>query len=259
MQLLHRRTVELILLLTHASLPHQVETVITSYLITNDDNERVANFEKFGVFWELSEALRDTLELSEAWPDTPTLFSRPMFFVLDLLGENATPADRRAGESWIRCHLRSYVRLVEPCMISMLDRGIKRRSKIKTVPYDHQILKDHQKDAIHVPYSIYLLPFDMQMVDYTLKTLCSLIKFGGVNVLKSCRDQQVDTAGEMRLLIKDALDMSIDGNCQGSLEGPLFIMSASRWPTNAFVFGTFGAHSIALFWKASLGRNYRMR
>ncbi|KAI8082733.1 Dopey, N-terminal-domain-containing protein [Halteromyces radiatus] len=198
-QLLHMRTVELLWLLTDTSVAHHVEAIMASYLIIKDDQERMVNYEKFGIFWELSENM---VEVS-------TLFSRPMFLMLDLLRDDTSPVNRRAAETWIRCHLKSYARLLEPFITTLLNRYIIRRSTEKRIPYVYQsVFPPQQQDDIYftVPYFLYMRSFDMDIVDYMLTTLTTLIQFGGVGVLKACSNYTIGDAGLMPLLIESGLD-----------------------------------------------------
>lgn len=188
MQLLHMRTVELLWLLIEVSLPHQIETIVSNYLIRQDDDaERLASYEKFGIVWELSENM----------PDASIVFSRPMFLMLDLLREGTSPLDRRSGETWIRCHLKSYVRLLEPFMMSLLDKQIMRRSEHYKVDWKHQtfLKKKTEEKVTEVPYFVYVRSFDTGVIDYMFTTLNTLITFGGLNVLKTCKNHQVDSEG----------------------------------------------------------------
>ncbi|KAG0174439.1 hypothetical protein DFQ29_007496 [Apophysomyces sp. BC1021] len=198
MQLLHLRTVELIWLLTQISPPRQIETIMSNYLIVPNNTERMMSYEKFGVFWELSE---NRLE-------TSTIFSRPMFLMLDLLREGSTPFDRRAGETWIRCHLQSYVRLLEPFILVLLKKDIIYRPKQKVVPYEHQILQKGLEENVVVPYFVYMRPFDMDTVNYLFTTLVALVNFGGLSVLKACRGHSIGVAGPMPSLVQSSLGLS---------------------------------------------------
>lgn len=187
MQLMHMRTVQLLWLLIEASLPHQIETIVSNYLIhQDDDSERLGSYEKFGIVWELSENM----------PDASIVFSRPMFLMLDLLREGTSPLDRRSGETWIRCHLKSYVRLLEPFIMTMLDKHILRRSEQYKVDWKNQtFLKKQQDKMTDIPYFVYVRSFDTGVIDYMFTTLNTLITFGGLNVLKTCKNHQVDTEG----------------------------------------------------------------
>lgn len=195
LQLLHMRTVELLWLLIHVSKAHQIETIISNYLIhsssdDDDTTERTASYEKFGIVWELSETI----------PEASMVLSRPMFLMLDLLREGTSPVDRRAGETWIRCHLKSYVRLLQPFLLTMLDKKlILRRPDVCEVDWSYQTFlkkkKEEDKKVTEIPYFIYIRPFDTDIIDYMFTTLITLITFGGLNVLKSCKNHHVEKDG----------------------------------------------------------------
>ncbi|ORX62705.1 hypothetical protein DM01DRAFT_1314259 [Hesseltinella vesiculosa] len=212
-QLLHMRTVELIWLVTDAGVAYHVEQIMAKYLIVTKDVDRLASYEKFGVFWELSENMQDTA----------STFTRPMFIMLDLLREGSSPLDRRAGDSWIRCHLKSYGRLLQPFMTTLLSPQIIRRSVEKTIPYEYQqlypaapsmtpspasIRQPPPPPAVIVPYYLYMRPFDMDIVDYILTTLNTLIRYGGMSVLKACKNYAVGAANNMAALIEQSLGIT---------------------------------------------------
>ncbi|ORZ17804.1 Dopey, N-terminal-domain-containing protein [Absidia repens] len=204
-QLLHMRTVELLWLLTDTSVQHHVEAIVAAYLIIPDDHERMANYEKFGIFWELSENM----------VEASVVFSRPMFLMLDLLRDDNSPVNRRAAETWIRCHLKSYARLLEPFIITLLNRNIIRRPTEKNIPYVYQYIvplhpqpgqqQQQQHQHLTISYFLYMRSFDMDIVDYMITTLTTLIQFGGVGVLKACNNYTVGTAGTMPSLIQSGL------------------------------------------------------
>lgn len=198
MQLLHMRTVELLWLLIDASLPYQIEAIVSNYLIHQDDEqERLSSYEKFGIVWELSDSI----------PDASSVFSRPMFLMLDLLKEGTSPLDRRAGEMWIRCHLKSYVRLLEPFMVTMLNKHIVRRSAALEVDWKNQTLNKKQEDkSTIISYFIYVRPFDTDIIDYMFTTLITLITFGGLNVLKTCKKHTIDSEGVIGKLAQASID-----------------------------------------------------
>lgn len=198
LQLLHMRTVELLWQLIDTSLPHQIETIISNYIIhPENDQERLASYAKFGIVWELSDSM----------PGASMIFSRPMFLMLDLLRDGASPLDRRAGDLWIRCHLKSYVRLLEPFLVAMLDQHILRRPTELSVEWKHQQLKNKtQQKTTHISYFVYLKAFDTDVIDYMFATLITLITFGGLNVLKTCKNHTIDHEGKIAKMAQAALD-----------------------------------------------------
>jgi hypothetical protein len=54
--------------------------------------------------------------------------------------------------------------------------------------------------------------FDIDIVDYMLTTLTTLVQFGGVGVLKACNNYTVGIAGPMPSLIDSGLGISPNGN-----------------------------------------------
>lgn len=197
-QLLHMRTVELLWQLIDTSLPHQIETIISNYIIhPENDQERLGSYEKFGIVWELSDSM----------PGASMIFSRPMFLMLDLLRDGASPLDRRAGDLWIRCHLKSYVRLLEPFLVALLDHHILRRTAELSVEWKDQQLKSKtQQKTTQIAYFVYLKAFDTDVIDYMFATLVTLITFGGLNVLKTCKNHTIDHEGKMAKMAQAALD-----------------------------------------------------
>ncbi|KAI8985936.1 Dopey, N-terminal-domain-containing protein [Pilobolus umbonatus] len=183
MPLIHIRIVELIWKLTEVVHKHQIETILSNYLIVQDNYaERSMNYEKFGILWQLSEHM----------PDSSTTFSRPMFLMLDLLKDGSSPVDRRAGESWIRCHLKNYVRLLEPFISNICSKNIMKQPAQYNVKWKYQTLKKKQEKMTSIDYSIYLKPFDTDIIDYMFSTLITLINFGGLNILKAFKSHNVD-------------------------------------------------------------------
>ncbi|KAL9539118.1 hypothetical protein MBANPS3_010455 [Mucor bainieri] len=212
LQLLHMRTVELLWQLIDTSLPHQVETIVTNYMIhAESDQERLGSYEKFGIVWELSESM----------PGASMTFARPMFLMLDLLRDGASPLDRRAGDLWIRCHLKSYVRLLEPFLVAMLDPHILRRPSELSVDWKHQQLKNNNNSSsstktTRIAYFVYLKAFDTDIIDYMFTTLMTLITFGGLNVLKTCKNHTVDQDGTIGKMAQAALGYDTSSSSSSS-------------------------------------------
>ncbi|CEG83676.1 hypothetical protein RMATCC62417_17556 [Rhizopus microsporus] len=194
-QLLHMRTVELIWLVIQVSLPHQVETIVSNYLISQDNIE---NFEKFGILWELSESI----------PEASLTFSRPMMLVLDLLDDCAIK--KRIGESWVRAHLKSYVRILEPFILALLDKKIMRQATVYQAEWNNQSLKNQQQiTTTDIHYFIYAKPFDTDIIDYIFTTLTHLFQFGGQGALKDCKSHFVSPEGAIANAVQSSLfDMS---------------------------------------------------
>lgn len=168
-----------------------------------DDTERYANYEKFGILWEFSEDI----------PEATTVFTRPMFLILDLIREGASPLDRRIGETWIRCHLKSYVRLLEPFVLTLLDSRILWQPADKKVPYEHQsLLHGEQKEHVLIPYYVYIRPIDTATIDYMFTNLIALVNLGSSGFLRACKSHYVSNSDSLKSLIEASLGLSISGN-----------------------------------------------
>lgn len=198
--LLHMRTVQLVWLLTESSLPLQIETIVSAYLVASDDEQRSANYEKFGIVWEHSE---DVVEAA-------TILARPLFLVLDTLREGSSPLDRRLGETWLRYHLKNYARILEPFVISMLSKNIMRRATEKRISFEHQTTTGQETEVV-IPFYIYLRPFDMATVDYMFANLVSLSEYGTTAFLKACKNHRIGNIGAMPHHIETSLGISAQG------------------------------------------------
>ncbi|KAI8987465.1 Dopey, N-terminal-domain-containing protein [Mycotypha africana] len=206
-QLLHMRTVELLWLLIDASpaIPHQVEALISNYLIVTDEQERLDNYGKFGIIWELSENL----------PEASTVFARPIFLILDLLREGASPLERRTGDQWIRRHLKSYVRLLEPFFLSLMDSQLLYQSASLSVDWKHQSLVDQSQQegkTTCLPYYVYKKSFDMDVVDYMFTSLITLISFGGLSVLKAFKNHTISHESRIAKLAQSVFQIDTSGS-----------------------------------------------
>lgn len=198
--LLHIRTVELIWLLTSSSLPLQIATIVSAYLVVPDDEQRSTNYGKFGLVWEHSE---DVVEAA-------TIFARPLFLILDTLREGASPLDRRLGETWLRYHIKNYARILEPFVLSMLNNNIIRRAAEKRISFEHQTASGQETEIV-IPFYVYLRPFDMAEVDYMFANLVSLSEYGTTTFLKACKNHRIGNVGAMPHCIEASLGITAQG------------------------------------------------
>jgi hypothetical protein len=189
-QLLHMRTVELIWLVVHVSHPHQVETIVSNFLIHQENTE---SYEKFGIIWELSESI----------PEASLTFSRPMMLILDLLSDCALK--KRIGESWVRSYLKSYVRVLEPFILTLLNKKVIRQPTTLQIEWKYQLLKNQQPKATEIAYFLYIKPFDTEIVDYIFTLLTHLFQFGGQNALKDCKNHFIDPEGSIFKAVQTSL------------------------------------------------------
>ncbi|KAI8359989.1 Dopey, N-terminal-domain-containing protein [Blakeslea trispora] len=200
LELLHMRTVELLWLLTDVSQPYQIETIISNYLIQKgSDHDPHVHLNRFGIVWELSENI----------PEASTVFTRPIFLILDLLREGACALDRSSGEFWVKTYLKNYVRLLRPFLTAMLDKHILYRTARLDVDWKNQLLKKKpsSEKMTEIVYSIYTRPFDTEIIDYTLTALITLVNFGGSKVLKACKNHIVDMEGSVGTSAQQILDI----------------------------------------------------
>ncbi|CAG8547676.1 3387_t:CDS:10 [Dentiscutata erythropus] len=155
---LHLRSSQLIWKLKDVSHANYVEAVISEYLIQKDTSIRLANFERFGIFWMLS----------AEFYDTDAAFSQQMFLVLDSLRDE-NPSTRRAGETWMRWNRtnKSYIRILQPIVRILCDSKIIRKN------LELQI-DDGTFDVVH-----YEKPFNQAQVDYVFQTLSTMCRVGG--------------------------------------------------------------------------------
>ncbi|CAJ0642040.1 12184_t:CDS:1, partial [Entrophospora sp. SA101] len=109
-EILHLRTVQLIWKLKDISNANHVEAVISEYLIHKDAATRVSNYERFGLFWDLSKDF-DSNDIS---------FTQPMFLMLDTLRDE-NPTNKRAGETWMRYNHKAYYRILQPMIAIFCD------------------------------------------------------------------------------------------------------------------------------------------
>jgi hypothetical protein len=110
-----------------------------------------------------------------------------MFIMLDLIKGRSTVAEHRAGETFIRCHLRSYTRLLEPIIMGLLEKRIVWRPATFTVTTK----ADQDEEMIDIAYFQYARPFDWDISDYMFETLMDIVRFGGLGALRSFANYHV--------------------------------------------------------------------
>ncbi|KAF8588312.1 hypothetical protein K439DRAFT_1629769 [Ramaria rubella] len=164
----HARAVQLIWIFENATTHYHVESIIAQSLTSSESRNIHEAYEAFGVLWRLTD---DTL--------LPGFrFKIPMLIVLDTL-KNHDPNLRRIGETWMRCSLKSYTRVLEPLLYDLLEPSIRR------IPFS----------ATYNNYEIagftYENRFDQHRLDHILETLLSLAKFGGQGFGRIARSSQV--------------------------------------------------------------------
>ncbi|KAI8981167.1 Dopey, N-terminal-domain-containing protein [Trametes punicea] len=164
----HMRAVNLIWSLTRISNHPHVQSVIAQSLDPHKPAELQDACEAFGVLWRLSE--------DSALPGVH--FKVPMMIVLENLRSD-DPKLRRIGETWMRCSLKSYVRVLDPILFDLFDPAI------RLAPSTTE-LKGKQLQGF-----TYERPFDQRYFNHLLETLLSIVKFGGQGFSKVARSTPI--------------------------------------------------------------------
>ncbi|KAI0271467.1 Dopey, N-terminal-domain-containing protein [Gloeopeniophorella convolvens] len=160
----HARAVNLLWVLEKSSTQRHVESIISENLTSPDIGDKDASYHAFGVLWRLTE--------DSMLPGF--LLKVPLMIVLDAL-KNEDPSLRRIGETWMRCSLRSYLRVLDPILYDLLDPNVRR------IP---SVIKLNGKQLQAFSYE---RPFDQTYINYLLETLLSVVKFGGQGFGKTAR------------------------------------------------------------------------
>ncbi|KAF8215761.1 Dopey, N-terminal-domain-containing protein [Mycena galopus ATCC 62051] len=164
----HVRAVTLIWSLEKATSRSHVESILAQTMNAPESRNVHEAYEAFGVLWRLSE---DNL--------LPGFrFKVPMMIVLDTL-KNDDPSLRRIGETWMRCSLKSYLRVLDPILFDLLDPSIRR------IPNTTKI-KGRELHGF-----VYERPFDQRYTNHLLEMLLSIIRFGGQGFAKTARGTSI--------------------------------------------------------------------
>ncbi|KAJ7269339.1 Dopey, N-terminal-domain-containing protein [Mycena haematopus] len=164
----HVRSVTLIWSLENATSRSHVESILAQTMNAPESRNVHEAYEAFGVLWRLSE---DNL--------LPGFrFKVPMMIVLDTL-KNEDPCLRRIGETWMRCSLKSYLRVLDPILFDLLDPSIRR------IPNTAKVT------GRELHGFIYERPFDQRYTNHLLEMLLSIIRFGGQGFAKTARSTSI--------------------------------------------------------------------
>ncbi|KAJ7755024.1 Dopey, N-terminal-domain-containing protein [Mycena maculata] len=164
----HVRTVNLIWALESATSRSHVESILAQTMTSPESRYVREAYEAFGVLWRLTE---DNL--------LPGFhFKVPMMIVLDTL-KNDDPCLRRIGETWMRCSLKSYLRVLDPILFDLLDTSIRRLPNTAKV-------RGRELQGF-----LYERPFDQRYVNHLLEMLLSIIRFGGQGFAKTTRSTSI--------------------------------------------------------------------
>ncbi|BEI90230.1 uncharacterized protein CcaverHIS019_0303000 [Cutaneotrichosporon cavernicola] len=148
----HARAVELLWEFNQLAEVHTLESVIARRM--SSQTRKSEAFEAFGVLWRQSD---DSMLPGE-------IFHVPMFMILDgLKGDD--PQVLRAAETWMRCNLRSYFRMLDPLLRRTLALLAQRSTKATSS--------------------------DASLMYYFVTSLTSLFRFGGQGLGKACQSMEI--------------------------------------------------------------------
>ncbi|WVQ78778.1 hypothetical protein IAT38_000869 [Cryptococcus sp. DSM 104549] len=172
--LYHARAVELLWDYNQLAEIHTLENVIARRMSLSSFNS--VALEAFGILWRLTD---DSMLPGE-------ILNVPINIVLDAL-RSPDPDAQRQAETWMRCNLRSYFRVLDPILSRLLDPSIK-----------------------YAPgQTVYAAPVDLDLVRYEIESVSALFKFGGTGLSKACEATE----------IKGSLNFALVGRAEKQLEG----------------------------------------
>ncbi|KAJ4470942.1 Dopey, N-terminal-domain-containing protein [Lentinula aciculospora] len=160
----HVRAVNLIWSLEAATPRSHVESILAQAMNSSELRNVQESYEAFGILWRLSE--------DNMLPGFR--FKVPMMIVLDTL-KNDDPNLRRIGETWMRCSLKSYLRVLDPILFELMDPSILRSTTAMRVK------------GKEIPGFTYERPFDQRYINHLLDMLSSVIRIGGQGFVKTAR------------------------------------------------------------------------
>ena len=95
-----------------------------------------------------------------------------MMIVLDTL-KSDDPNLRRIGETWMRCSLKSYLRILDPFLNELLDPSIQRAPSTARV------------NGKELQIFVYERQFDQRYISHLLDLLLTITRFGGQGFAKT--------------------------------------------------------------------------
>lgn len=160
-----------------------VETIISQQLSSPDESIQMAAFNAFGNLWRLTgKALQvyhhERSVLTYIPTDDEHLPARalvaPLFLVLDATNSDNL-ATRAAAQAWMRCHFKSYLRMVDPIVLIITDPSIQRTPvQLTSGPCTVQLFQ-------------YTEPFDSNRTHYALSLLQTLFLTRGAAFMRTVR------------------------------------------------------------------------
>ncbi|KAL0951843.1 hypothetical protein HGRIS_008504 [Hohenbuehelia grisea] len=160
----HVRAVNLLWAIEASTKRPHVEAIVAQTMTSPEFRNTQDAYEAFGVLWRLTD--------ENMLPGFR--FKVPLMIVLDTL-KSDDPGIRRIGETWMRCSLKSYVRVLDPIIFDLLDPNIRR------VPTLHKV---RGKEIQGFQYE---RAFDERYIGHILEVLLSVVRFGGQGITKTAR------------------------------------------------------------------------
>ncbi|KDQ63058.1 hypothetical protein JAAARDRAFT_53285 [Jaapia argillacea MUCL 33604] len=148
-----------------------VESIISQKLAEDTFPDVEDSFEAFGVLWRLTE---DHLMPGFKW-------KCPLMIILNTL-KSEDPRLHRLGETWMRCNLKSYLRILDPLLFDLLDPNI------RLTP---TVIKVNGRELQSFCYDC---PFDQSYVNHVLEILLAVARFGGQGFVKTARGNLISRA-----------------------------------------------------------------
>lgn len=176
----HVETVRLLWTLEALTQFDYIESILCERMSSVDEYAQAAAFDAFGTLWRLTGRLASVyVQVMECSLTTiadddqlPGKFlAGPLFLVLDG-SKSDNFATRQAAEAWMRCHFKSYVRLLDPIMTIATDPGIQRSPT------------DLTSGPCTVQLQQYVQPFDQARVHHALLNLHNLFLTRGAGFMK---------------------------------------------------------------------------
>ncbi|KAH7875406.1 uncharacterized protein C8R40DRAFT_1170491 [Lentinula edodes] len=147
----HARAVNLIWSLNAATTRSHVESILAQAMNSSELRNVQESYEAFGRKCDKSSFVEDNM--------LPGFrFKVPMMIVLDTL-KNEEPNLRRIGETWMRCSLKSYLRVLDPILFELMDPSIRRSTSTMKVK------------GKEIPGFTYERPFDQRYINHLLDML----------------------------------------------------------------------------------------
>ncbi|EJU02805.1 hypothetical protein DACRYDRAFT_94483 [Dacryopinax primogenitus] len=216
----HTRASELIWAVDSIAGHHHVEAVICQGLTAGTIEQRSEMYEAFGILWRLTDDSRMPGFRLKA----------PMLLVLDGL-KSEDPHFRRIAETWMRCSLKSYHRILDPVLHDLMAPAYSGMPRV----FSYQ--------GVQVQEFEYERLTDQTRILYLLENLLSLVRFGGQGFGKSVKTSALpgflaSESSQARRKATNYLDLLIDVLTRFLQSEPSPPLKRAMTPTNTRIQST---------------------